>query len=153
MEQKIAFLKSLSEMLERKTTSPEESTTLMTIFDSIEAQLGDSFGSLCLTFLKKPFWELREATYIVVKGTCRYGWGIMKLLKAAGLFEFFLNRNSEIEYQGSEWKFVTLQTLVGHPKAKELLGLQMYHDCLEYLRHGIHYKPTEAATILKDETM
>jgi hypothetical protein len=53
---------------------------------------------------------------------------------------------------GMTWKFVILQTVVGHPSSKEILGLQKYYECLEYVKRGIHFKKGEAVPTLKDET-
>lgn len=150
---RICILSAFAEILEkRKSTTENEIDQLKTAFDHMGEEGGESVPLLLLSLLKGPFWELRQAVYAVVKGLCRYKWGLEAITRTGGFFSHLLARTTESEAEGLRWKFVILETVVAFPEVKGIVGNETFYDAVEYLKKGVVFSKHEAVPILKDET-
>jgi len=149
-EDKVHTLAFFTEIFENRVSkTPEEIKQMNYLYNSISTE--EPTSNLLMDYLKKPFFELRKASYGLIFSVCQYDWGATAIFNTPGLFELLLNRQVEIEPEGFSWKFSIFQRLVHLQDSKDILGLQRYYDALQYLKNGIIYIPTESLPVLKDE--
>eukprot|EP01126_Amoeba_proteus_P020493 TRINITY_DN2083_c0_g1_i16.p1 TRINITY_DN2083_c0_g1~~TRINITY_DN2083_c0_g1_i16.p1 ORF type:complete len:120 (-),score=26.88 TRINITY_DN2083_c0_g1_i16:91-450(-) len=117
----------------------------------METETGESLMVFILELLKKPFYELRDAVYVTLKGLSRYAWGLKKIAESRDIVDVLLSRNSESSPEGQFWKFTLLENFVSHPEGKKILGLQCFYDCSEYIASGPHFQRASSIPVLKDE--
>jgi len=147
---KICVLGAFTEMFEHHASpSPEELSIMQSIYNHISTD--PSTSQVLMDLLKKPFYDLRKASYSLLYSICQYTWGISSIATTPGLIELLLNRQVEIEIEGFTWKFSVLQRILENKDSKTVLGLQPYFDVLQYLKSGIIYVPEKSTPIVKDE--
>lgn len=95
--------------------------------------------------------ELKYAALTLLKSTLLYAWGLEDLVRFNGLTDWLLNRSTENLKKGHELKYEVIKQAIEYPDAKALLGLNNYHNFLEYVKLGVYYQKAEAATAIKDE--
>jgi len=150
IESKIIALSCFTEIFDnRLSKTPTEINQMNSIYNMISTE--EPTTSLLMDYLKKPFYEIRKASYSLLNSVCQYPWGALYINNTPGLFELLLNRKVETDPEGFNWKFSIFQRLVGLEDSKAILGLTRYYDALQYLKNGIMYVPAQSVPVLKDE--
>jgi len=96
---------------------------------------------LLLKLVKEPKELLRYASYGLLQAIVIHGWGKRKVASTAGLLEHLLDRSTEGEKLGKEWKFAVLQGLGAR--------INLHHDVLvriqKYLSDGPFFAGSQVA--------
>jgi 26S proteasome non-ATPase regulatory subunit 5 len=154
VESKICVLSALTEIFEKRATlGVEESKQLEILFNCLSKEIEDDVIVYLMDLLKKPYLDLRIASYAFISGIIRYDWGIQKISSTPGFLDFLLTREKEIELEGNTWKFVIFQKLVEHPKCKDIIGSYQFLNCIEYLKRGVYWKKAESKVEVEDMHM
>jgi len=147
-------LSALTEIFEKRATlGVEESKQLEILFNCLSKEIEDDVIVYLMDLLKKPYLDLRIASYAFISGIIRYDWGIQKISSTPGFLDFLLTREKEIELEGNTWKFVIFQKLVEHPKCKDIIGSYQFLNCIEYLKRGVYWKKAESKVEVEDMHM
>ncbi|MFH4979564.1 hypothetical protein AB6A40_006273 [Gnathostoma spinigerum] len=92
--------------------------------------LGEAFPTFLLSYLVKPFPDLRYSSLGVLRQLLSYEWGIHTFMLTNGFLDYLLNRNTESESSGklSKYDLVCLLIDSGSPSisSQELLRLKLY---------------------------
>jgi len=151
-EMKICVLNSFKEIIERKDPSPNEIILVEKLCYLLSQEVEQNLLLYLLQQMKSPYIEMRISAYSIIHSLVLYRFGIENFVKTAGLLEYLLTRDREIDLEGCNWKFIIFQRLVEFPDAKELLGIIAYRDCIEYLKHGITWVNSKSQVAIDDST-
>jgi len=149
---KICVLNSFKEIIERKDPSPNEIILVEKLCYLLSQEVEQNLLLYLLQQMKSPYIEMRISAYSIIHSLVLYRFGIENFVKTAGLLEYLLTRDREIDLEGCNWKFIIFQRLVEFPDAKELLGIIAYRDCIEYLKHGITWVNSKSQVAIDDST-
>jgi 26S proteasome non-ATPase regulatory subunit 5 len=150
MDTKVNALACFTEIFENRITkTPLEVNQLNSIYHMISTE--EPTATLLMDYLKKPFYEIRKASYSLLFSVAQYSWGALSIVNTPGLFELLLNRQKETYPEGFSWKFSIFQRLVDLADSKSILGLERYYDALQYLKNGIIFVQAQSVPVLKDE--
>jgi len=184
MEVKIALLSALSEIFgDRFSYSNTENNDLLSIYNRISATISGNpqsqtgLSEWVLESLRKPFFDLRNSCYHLIKGMVAPGnpfsysiprnlesgslWRITKIQECPGFLQLLLNRNSEQVTEGLHLRFEILGSFIRlvneDPSIQrvivDVLGSQNYHAIVYYLKQGSIYVPIKATAIVEDSHM
>lgn len=73
---------------------------------------GKSLLSICLTLAKSAFEEERIAAYALMKSLSMHSWSVHEIYASSDYIRFLMDRSSEAEKKGKEWRYAIIQTLV-----------------------------------------
>jgi 26S proteasome non-ATPase regulatory subunit 5 len=86
-----------------------------------------------LKLVKEPKELVRYAAYGWLQSLIVHPWGKRKVLSTAGMLDHLLDRSTESEKLGKEWKFAIVQGLGAR--------VNIHHDMLERIQHFINDGP------------
>lgn len=95
--------------------------------------------------------ELKYAALALLRSTLRYSWGLEELIRFPGIADWLLDRSTENTKRGHEMKFDAIEQAIKHPKAKALIGINNFHNFLEFVKLGVYYQRAESAVKVREE--
>ncbi|KAG0164162.1 26S proteasome non-ATPase regulatory subunit 5 [Apophysomyces sp. BC1015] len=93
---------------------------------------------------KEPYEEIRVAAFAVMQAIATHAWGHQDMAQCNDFMDYILDRTTEHTSQGQKWKYAIVETMATAPSAPNILG-NYHHRCLQYVRQGPFYRPTEVA--------
>lgn len=91
--------------------------------------------------MKAPFVDQRSAVFRLLTVIGKFSWGLVTIRDTPGLVEWLLNRSTESDLVGNDWKYSVIQVIVQNSYFEEL---NLNHQLKVYYKLGRVYRDKEA---------
>jgi len=153
-EMKAASLSSVARVLQDESVGHDTNqASSLDLNRLLFTRLGEMNGApTTMTFLmgslKAPIPTIRHAVFSVMAAVAEQptGWGIRLLWGYSGFREFILDRRTETNKEGKEWKFAVIES-TNRCDSKSILGDDLVEELQDYLKHGPFYTPARQAEV------
>jgi hypothetical protein len=132
----VCYLYSYSIILKSNILSSDEKYSIFSLLLKEEQNL----IAVLLSCLKQPYNDVRYSAFSFLYGMSFNEWGVLIFTKYTKFLEYLMDRRTEYEKEGKEWKFAIIDQIHKVSKSnksiQEEFGLKEYKNFKSYLLRG-----------------